>query len=48
MGFGDSLSATENREGCKGVVATSSVVPRQPPISGTEMRLDEMGTYELK
>ena len=31
MGFGDSLRATEDREGWKGIVATSSVVPRRPP-----------------
>ena len=30
MGFGDSLRATEDREGWKGIVATSSVVPWQP------------------
>ena len=28
MGFGDSLKAAEDREGWKGIVATSSVVPR--------------------
>ena len=28
MEFGDSLRAAEDREGWKGVVATSSVVPR--------------------
>ena len=28
MGFGDSLRAAEDREGWKGIVATSSVVPR--------------------
>ena len=28
MGFGDSLRAVEDREGWKGIVATSSVVPR--------------------
>ena len=27
MGFGDSLGAAEDREGWKGIVATSSVVP---------------------
>ena len=27
MGFGDSLRAAEDREGWKGIVATSSVVP---------------------
>ena len=31
MEFGDSLRAAEDREGWKGIVATSSVVPRRPP-----------------
>ena len=31
MGFGDSLRAADDREGWKGIVATSSVVPRRPP-----------------
>ena len=31
MGFGDSLREAEDREGWKGIVATSSVVPRRPP-----------------
>ena len=31
MGFGDSLRAAEDREGWKGIFATSSVVPRRPP-----------------
>ena len=31
MGFGDSLKAAEDREGWKGIVAMSSVVPRRPP-----------------
>ena len=31
MGFGDSLRAAEDKEGWKGIVATSSVVPRRPP-----------------
>ena len=31
MGFGDSLRAAEDRERWKGIVATSSVVPRRPP-----------------
>ena len=31
MEFGDSLRPAENREGWKGIVATSSVVPRWPP-----------------
>ena len=31
IGFGDSLRAAEDREGWKGIVAASSVVPRRPP-----------------
>ena len=31
MEFGDSLRATKDREGWKGIVSTSPVVPRQPP-----------------
>ena len=31
MGFGDFLRAAEDKEGWKGIVATSSVVPRRPP-----------------
>ena len=31
MGFGDFLRAAEDWEGWKGIVATSSVVPRRPP-----------------
>ena len=31
MRFGDSLRATEDREGWKGIVATSSLVPLRPP-----------------
>ena len=31
MGFGDSLRAAADREGWKGIVATSSVVSRRPP-----------------
>ena len=44
MGFGDSLRAAEDREGWKGIVATSSVVPRRPPRlrDWDEMRWDEM------
>ena len=30
MGFGDSLRAAEDRDGWKGIVAASSVVPRRP------------------
>ena len=42
MGFGDSLRAAEDREGWKGIVATSSVVPRRPPRlrDWDEMRWD--------
>ena len=31
MWFGDSLRAAEDRERWKGIVATSSVMPRRPP-----------------
>ena len=31
MEFGYSLRAAEDREGWKGIIATSSVVPRRPP-----------------
>ena len=31
MGFGDSLRAAKDKEGWKGIVATSSVVLRRPP-----------------
>ena len=31
MGFGDSLRAAEDREGWKGIVAMSFVMPRRPP-----------------
>ena len=31
MGFGDSMTAAEDKEGWKGIVATSSVVPPRPP-----------------
>ena len=31
MGFGNFLRAAEDRKGWKGIVATSSVVPRRPP-----------------
>ena len=31
MEFGDSLRAMEDREGWKGIAATSYVVPRRPP-----------------
>ena len=44
MGFGDSLRAAEDREGWKGIVATSSMAPRRPPRlrDWDEMRWDEM------
>ena len=32
MGFGDSLRAAEDREGWKGIVATSSMVLRRPSM----------------
>ena len=39
MGFGDSLRAAEDREGWKGIVAASSVVPWRPPrLRDWEMR----------
>ena len=31
MEFGDLLRAAEDRDGWKGIVATSSVVPKRPP-----------------
>ena len=31
MEFGESLRAAEDREGWKGIVVTSSVMPRRPP-----------------
>ena len=31
MGFGDSLRAAEDKEGWKGIVATSAMVPQRPP-----------------
>ena len=42
MGFGDSLMASEDREGWKGIVPTSSVVSRRPPRlrDWDEMRWD--------
>ena len=39
-GFGDSLRAAEDREGWKGIVATSSVVPRRHLRLRTDMRDD--------
>ena len=39
MGFWDSLRAAEDRDGWKGIVATSSVMPRRPPrLRDWEMR----------
>ena len=43
MGFGDSLRAAEDREGWKGIVATSCVMPRRPPRL---RNWDEMRWYE--
>ena len=45
MWFGDSLRAAEDKEGWKGIVAMSSVVPRRPLKlrDWNEMRWDEMG-----
>ena len=37
VGFGDSLRVAEARERWKGIVATSSLVPRRPSIKGDEM-----------
>ena len=42
MGFWDSLRAAKDREGWKGIVATSSVVPRWPPGLRD---WDEMGSF---
>ena len=42
MAFGDSLRAAEDREGWKGIIATSSVVPRRPPMLRDS---DEMREY---
>ena len=50
MGFGDSLRAAEVREGWKGIVATSSVVPRRPPRlrDWDEMRWRLTPTFYIK
>ena len=45
MGFGDSLRAAEDREGGKGIVATSSVVPRLPPRLRNWDEMREMMLY---
>ena len=47
MWFGDSLRAAEDREGWKGIVATSTVVPRRPQRLKTEMRCDEMSLISV-
>ena len=49
MGFGDSLRAAEDREGWKGTVATSSVVPWWPPRlrDWDEMRWDEIAQIKV-
>ena len=43
MEFGDSLRTAEDREGWKGTLATSSLVPCRPPRLRDldEMRLDD-------
>ena len=48
MEFGDSLRAAEDREGWKGIVATSSVVPRRPPRlrDWDEMRWDTVSVQQ--
>ena len=43
IGFGDSLRAAEDREGWKGIVAASSVVPRRP----SRLRDSDEMRYEL-
>ena len=51
MGFGVSLRAAEDREGWKGIVATSSMVPRRPPRlrDWDEMRCNsESNLYGVK
>ena len=49
MGFGDSVRAAEDRDGWKGIVATSSVVPGRPPKlrDWDEMRDEWSFTGEL-
>ena len=45
MGFGDSLRAAEDREGWKGIVAASSVMPRRlPRLRDWEMRCSGIPT----
>ena len=48
-GFWDSLRAAEDRKGWKGIVATSSVVPRRPPRlrDWGEMRWDEIAQIKV-
>ena len=38
MEFVASLRAAEDREGWEGIIATSSVVPRRPPMLKDEVR----------
>ena len=45
MGSGDSLRAAEDREGWKGIVATSSVVPQRPPRLRDWERWVKYSTY---
>ena len=43
MGFGDSLREAEDREGWKGILATSSMAPRRPPsLRDWDERWDEI------
>ena len=45
MGFGDSLRAAEDREGWKGIVATSSAVPWWPPrLKDWDERWDKLSS----
>ena len=49
MGFGDFLRAAEDREGWKGIVATSSVVPRRPPrLRDCVMRWDDLLVWQIQ
>ena len=47
MEFGDSMRAVEDKEGWKGISATSSVVPRRPPWPLTSSPLKPRLTYSM-
>ena len=47
MGFGDSLRETEDGEGWKCIVATSSVVPRRPSRLRDRDEMRDECTYLL-